>query len=767
MALTEATCRLDDILSGGILDTLDPVDAVERLAFLLPTQGPIANFVHHNTLHAFDSRDFWDAVREAHATYGSSHAALHRIRGGGLRSRGVRATRDQRLGLDMDRYVVPFMIRWTATYLDQGLANKSMAFSKDGLWPSLGLFVAGSRLPLWPLLRQESQEMLARPVEEALRSCLDIVVPRSLGRGRYLAEVLLTLKGWAGLVRQIEEHPEVLVRPRRVRLREWVALFLLAEVCVLRRFAREEGELRDSDVRRAAVPSGDVDDTWIAQIEEQERQTYGRVLRSLRDGRPRASQVIPFCQTIFCIDDREASMRQYLEQCDRGVETLGAPGFFGLDCQIALPGTQRPIAFCPPMVKPSTLLLTEGATSRADIRTKTWQGRTLSAVSFVVSLFTPSLKARKVRRNEERQVGRVLVASKEQDSDGGMRESTASLRVGYSAEEGAHRVRQLLTTIGLTPERMAPIIAVIGHEASSVNNPYYAAYECGACSGRSGALNAEAFCRLANDLDVRRVLGLQGWTIPKETVFVPWVHDTTTDRFHALQSDLPRSEELSRAILRLERGLQGAAQLNAQFRCRQFDLADKGTSPETAWLHVAGRAHAWYEPRPEYNHSGNFMAVVGPRTVTEGAYVGDGVFLHSYEPSLDEAGGILARILSAVFPVCGGINLEYFFSRMDPEVYGAGNKLPQNVVAMLGVMTGLESDIRTGLPMQMTEIHPPRRLMVVVVQRPDIIDRALDQIGSLRRWYEGRWLHLAAMEWNGSAWAYHQRMREGWRPWTL
>ena len=62
---------------------------------------------------------------------------------------------------------------------------------------------------------------------------------------------------------------------------------------------------------------------------------------------------------------------------------------------------------------------------------------------------------------------------------------------------------------------------------------------------------------------------------------------------------------------------------------------------------------------------------------------------------------ILAGILAAVIPVCGGINLEYYFSRVDNTVYGCGTKLPHNVCGMLGVMNGIDDDLRTGLPSQM------------------------------------------------------------------
>src|SRR5438105_7054915 len=45
--------------------------AVEQVAHLLPMQGPIGVFVHHNTLHAFEDRPFERAVIEASQLFGA------------------------------------------------------------------------------------------------------------------------------------------------------------------------------------------------------------------------------------------------------------------------------------------------------------------------------------------------------------------------------------------------------------------------------------------------------------------------------------------------------------------------------------------------------------------------------------------------------------------------------------------------------------------------------------------------------------------------
>ena len=47
-----------------VIGTAHLRDAIEHAAHLLPAQGPITVFVHHNTLHAFEHLHFDQAVQE-------------------------------------------------------------------------------------------------------------------------------------------------------------------------------------------------------------------------------------------------------------------------------------------------------------------------------------------------------------------------------------------------------------------------------------------------------------------------------------------------------------------------------------------------------------------------------------------------------------------------------------------------------------------------------------------------------------------------------
>src|SRR5690606_5727762 len=195
-------------------------------------------------------------------------------------------------------------------------------------------------------------------------------------------------------------------------------------------------------------------------------------------------------------------------------------------------------------------------------------------------------------------------------------------------------------------------------------------------------------------------------------VFVGGMHDTCAGELQIFDEDLiplSHTEDFRHA----RRVFDQACALDSQERLRRFVNATH-LDPQSALIHAGKRSHDFRETRPEYGHSGNAACIVGRRSMTRRLFLDRRVFLTSYDPEVDPDGVWLRGLMASAIPVCAGISLEYYFSYVDNLHYGAGNKTPHNVVGYMGVMEGMASDNRTGLPWQMVEIHEPVRLVTLV-----------------------------------------------------
>jgi hypothetical protein len=193
--------------------------------------------------------------------------------------------------------------------------------------------------------------------------------------------------------------------------------------------------------------------------------------------------------------------------------------------------------------------------------------------------------------------------------------------------------------------------------------------------------------------------------------------------------------------------LATACDRNAHERSRRFMSAPLDQSAPDARWHVENRSEDLAQVRPELGHATNALCVVARRSRTRGLYLDRRAFLTSYDPTQDDdQGSTLGRLLGAAVPVCGGINLEYYFSHIDSQGYGCGTKLPHNVSALLGVMDGAASDLRTGLPWQMVEIHEPIRLLFVVETTPEILTRVMDRVPVVGDMIRNGWVQMSVLD---------------------
>ena len=168
-------------------------------------------------------------------------------------------------------------------------------------------------------------------------------------------------------------------------------------------------------------------------------------------------------------------------------------------------------------------------------------------------------------------------------------------------------------------------------------------------------------------------------------------------------------------------------------------------TPPEARQHVEERSEDLAQTRPELGHATNAIVHRRPARADPRAVLRPPRVPHrpTTRPRTTPNGTILARTLAAVFPVCGGINLEYYFSHVDSAGYGCGTKLPHNITSLLGVMDGAASDLRTGLPWQMVEIHEPVRLLIICETTPEIMQKVLDGNPMGKTMTENGWVQLA------------------------
>lgn len=503
----------------------------------------------------------------------------------------------------------------------------------------------------------------------------------------------------------------------------------------------------------------------------------------------------PTAQLVFCMDDREEGMRRHLEEVNPQLETLGGAAHFAVFQNYYGLDDSAPTPLCP--VVPEVIIPSHnvhevpraGAEAVADLhrrrnqRRLRWQDRlhqvtrTRLVGGTLLSLLAAPLAfaGTLLRSLAPGELGRInahlrsnfdLPVATRLDhnaaADAGPA-TPAAPRNGFTDGEQAERIAGFLTSLGLT-KNFAPLVVIMGHGANSQNNPHLAAYDCGACAGRHSGPNARLFAAMANRSAVRVLMRARGIDIPDTTWFLGAEHNTTDDLITWYDTE-DIAVSLAPTFEQLDRDLSLAVQAHAQERCRRLYSAPLGLDPAAALRHVWARRNDWSQARPELGHATNACAFFGRRAMSRGAFFDRRSFLISYDPLQDPEGKVLERHLLINGAVGAGISLEYFFSTANNEQFGCGSKITHNVAGYFGVMQGASSDLATGLPKQMIEVHEAMRLLVVVEQTLDIITAVYQRQPPLQELVGNGWVIVAAKDPESGA-IHLFDPASGWLPWS-
>ena len=722
---------------------------------------------------------------------------------------------------DIDELTKPFLIRYSAAYLDQGVGTSMQPDKQDGFLACFrGLYeISGAPLPGWLKgIQEECQAQIEgqKSAVEVIAGALDYLEVEPRYQQSFITETAKVLRGWAGMFRQFELQPDkVPVNAYPAKLEDFLAVQLTVEKIVFKNLCAQlkidprayknylsihgEGTLiqRKSvqDIYEAFVtaqafdmPAQAFDDEqhasdWVKEIGlfdsfqrryllhlAYERAHRNHILDGLIEHQQHslnmAKEDASF-QAIFCMDEREESTRRHLEESCPAVQTFGCAGFFGVAMQYqGLDDvTSRPL--CPVNRIPKHFVREVALDSdAADIYQKwrklrgTYSQRTLQneaiisigpfwsllmGIAKTPSIILQSLFPSFTERTKERffSLSPARPATRLQLFRGDEAELINGMFSGYSIAEAADVVQATLASIGLT-SNFAPFVVIVGHGSSSLNNPHEAAHDCGATGGGRGGPNARAFAMMANHFEVRATLEQRGLCIPEATQFVGAYHNTCDDSMRYFDTDLlpqpclPEYQQILSAFAE-------ACELDALERCRKFEEVPLDVDPKQATGYVHQHSIDLAQPRPEYGHATNAVCIIGRREKTRGLFMDRRSFLISYDPKQDPDRSIIAGILESAGPVGAGINLEYYFSFVDPVAYGCGTKLPHNISGLIGVMEGHSSDLRTGLPWQMVEIHEPVRLLTIVEATPEDLLTIAQEKEVVGRLVGNGWIQLVSL----------------------
>jgi uncharacterized protein YbcC (UPF0753/DUF2309 family) len=770
----------------------DEVHVLHNLTHYLPAQNPLKDFVHHNTLHAFQKYNFFDAMQKANTIFDyKTYLTLPEFRKlfqekkidesivknilekykknasevwfYNLTEKCYPLENIPRIGslrkqwkefyqINIEKSIQTLLFRLVSNYLDQGIGIWDFPKSDTTFIEAIKWLEKNSYSSIF---KTERAKKLLHQDDLSLEILLKIVVGNPLYYEGYLFDQQFTHPGWSGMVAVIEQYPITLLDTRKISLKDFIILELLLEIDTL---DAKFGEIwmplglktsLNPNYLFETIEKSELFEVLSLWQKSYEWTYFDQVLSVINfsNHQEKTKKETSFA-ALFCIDDRICSIRRHLEHVIPTAKTYGTAGFFNVEFFYKPLNGKFYTKLCPAPVTPKFLIkeIGEAKKQTQDLHFHKsthslllgWLiAQTLgfyAAIQLFMNIFRPKISASTSSSFSHTNLDALF--SIEFDEKEAFEND---LQIGYKLDEMTTRVEGLLRSIGLL-SNFPEIIYVVAHGATSVNNTHYAGYDCGACSGRPGNINAQVISYMANHKKVRASLAEKGILIPEKSLFIAALHDTTRDEilFFDKNIDLISHQENQKYF-------EIALQLNAKERSRRFESIETVNKIEKVHEKVKERSVSLFEPRPELNHATNCLCIVGNRTMTEDVFLDRRSFLNSYNYQTDLDGTYLLGILKAVAPVCGGINLEYYFSRVDNQKLGAGTKLPHNVIGLFGVSNGIEGDLRTGLPLQMIEVHDPLRLMVVVEHFPEIVLNTIQKDKNTYEWFKNDWIVLIAI----------------------
>ncbi|NUO49702.1 MAG: DUF2309 domain-containing protein, partial [Polyangiaceae bacterium] len=686
----------------------------------------------------------------------------------------------QELEVSWRDFIVERASRFCGSYFGEGQAQIGPV-KKGGLYSSWRDKAQGDRGPALFMGLSEylsAAKLLPSTAEELITvATADLGIPAAEVES-YLSALLLDINGWASWCAYLRWMARLEGRDDS-HILELLAIRLAWEWIILRAGGAElrvewHQAMASWPVFDRAVQIARADD-WLLQ-RAVEIAWSSQVKKKLVDGFTAKRQENPVVQAAFCLDVRSEVFRRAFEAQGPGVQTLACAGFFGLPIEyapIAADGArpQLPGLFAPKYrVTDTGVAPAVAETRRSRLQAanawKAFKSSALSSFAFVDAMglfFAGTIFGESFGRKRQAAYHEHTGLLPAEDAARSPRITSRIDGSPLSGEERSQLAEGMLRAMSLT-KGFARLVMLVGHGATSRNNPHSAGLDCGACCGQTGEVNARAAAALLNEPEVRAALVSRGIEIPQTTRFVAGLHNTTTDEV-TLYDEKAILETHHGDLTSLRVALDRASIAARRERAPKLGLGELSDAElRTA---VVERSLNWAEVRPEWGLAGNATLIVAPRERSQHADLGGRAFLHDYRFEEDPDFAILEAIMTGPLVVSHWINFQYYASTVDNRRYGCGNKVLHNVVGgHIGVFEGNGGDLRIGLSLQSLFdgekwMHPPLRLSAFIEAPRPAIDRVLKKHTKVRELIDNEWLHLFQID--AAQRVVVMRDKTGWR----
>lgn len=675
---------------------------------------------------------------------------------------------------DWNRFVTVRISSWAASYFDKGQASWSAADQSLGLFEAWKIEAEIDRTPEVTGLADFRKIIKEMPNDalEAANQAICVLDINEQDLNIYLHRILLRLGGWSAYVARIDWDSE-LYGGKGDQLIEFMAVLLCWESAIYQSLKTAELKAQWDNARKEYQRSAakKVNEQLHKKLILQEafdlanqREIIDK-FKAVKAKEQRENKKTK-AQAIFCIDVRSEVYRRNLENADRHIQTIGFAGFFAFPIKFVPIAHENGATQCPVLIKSGPTImeeipskdLNEDAFSKRILKhqlQRVWKSFKSGAVScfsfvspiglsYLPKLFTDTFGiSRPVPHPEEDGLGEAFHRNKIISLE--VRE-TRHGKVGIPPAERLQMAENALRAMSLT-EDFAPLVMIVGHGSTTVNNPHATGLDCGACGGRSGESNAKVAAAVLNDPEVREGLKAKNISIPEKTVFLACLHDTTTDEVKIF-NEIDVAESRKNELEELKAALKTAGRTSRAERSQRMGI--EGDIDKD----ILARSKDWSQVRPEWGLAGCSSFIVANRERSRGLDFGGRAFLHSYDHQKDKEYTILELIMTAPMVVTSWINLQYYASSVDNQVFGSGNKTLHNVTAGLGVLEGYSGDLRVGLPIQSVHDgekfqHEPVKLNVMIEAPIEAMNAILEKHPTVKNLVDNRWIHLMAINEDG------------------